>query len=341
MRKVSISKCKAGDILWDDVFSDNGIILVAKNTVINDYIKTKLMEFGIYDIKIYDVEESSSKLADFAKKYKDCLLLIKDLLRGVVSGQFEEVEKVAYYISDMIYKHISESNFITQGLQRIRHNDEYTYTHCINTAFYSMLIGHWINLPEKDLYNLIIASLLHDIGKTKVPPEILNKKGRLDPEEFEIMKQHAALGYEIIKDLPEFDNEVKKAILLHHERVDGSGYPFGLKGDAISLFAKIISISDVYDAMTQNRIYKKKVSPFESFKMFLTEGVSQFDYRILYEFLRHLAPLYIGTNVELSTGEIGEVVYIPPQDITYPILSINSKYVDLSRNTSVKVLQVV
>lgn len=341
MRQVSLSKCRAGDILWDDVFSDNGIILVSKNTVINDYIKSKLKEFGILEVKIYEAEENSYRLSDFTEKYKDCILLIKDLLRGVSSGQYQDVEKVAFYISDLIYKHISESDFITQGLQRIRHNDEYTYTHCVNTAFYSMLIGNWINLPEKDLYNLIIASLLHDIGKTRVPPEILNKKGRLDPDEFKIMKQHAEFGYEIVKDLPEFSNEIKEAILLHHERIDGSGYPYGLKGNSINLFAKIISIADVYDAMTQNRIYKKKVSPFESFKMFLTEGVSQFDYPILYEFLRHLAPLYIGTNVELSTGEIGEIVYIPPQDITYPILSINSKYVDLSRNTAVKVLQVV
>ncbi len=341
MRQIRLTKCKAGDILSEDIYSSNGNILVARSTVMNDYIKSKLTDYGIYEVQICDSEDTTLQFFDFDSNYKEYIVLVKELLRGVAAGQFVEIEKVAFYIFDLMFNHLEQSDFITQGLHRIQNNDNYTYTHSINTAFYSMLIGNWLHLPEKDLCNLVCASLIHDIGKTKVPLDILNKHGKLEADEYQIMKQHTILGYEIVKDIPYFHLDIKNAILLHHERIDGSGYPYGLKGDAISLFARIISIADVYDAMTQNRIYKKKVSPFESFRMFLTEGNSQFDGSILYEFLSHLAPLYIGSNVELSNGEVGEIVYIPPQDITYPILSINSEYVDLSRESNIKILHVV
>ncbi|MDD3172849.1 MAG: HD-GYP domain-containing protein [Herbinix sp.] len=341
MKQIKTTACKSGDILAEDVFNCNGVNLAMKDTIINEYIKVKLIDFGINEIKIYDSIENSDKFTQLEKNYTEAILKVKELLREVALGNNDNIKNVASFLSKQIYKNISESDNIIQYLQRIRNIDEYTYTHCINVAFYSMLIGVWINLKKNEIEELICASLLHDIGKTKIPSLVLNKKGKLDANEYEIIKNHSVLGYEIIKEIPDFSLHVKKAILLHHERIDGSGYPFGLKGDAICLYAKIISIADVYDAMTQNRIYKNKVSPFESFQMFLTEGVRLYDYSILYEFLRHLAPLYVGSNVQLSNGEIGKIVYIPPQDIVYPILSINSEYVDLSTITGIKVLEVV
>jgi putative nucleotidyltransferase with HDIG domain len=309
--------------------------------MVNEYIRSKLIDFGILQVKIYDSLKDNIIYAKFEKKYKEYICRMKELLRIVTLGQCEEMEKITLHLTEQIYRNMTDSNYIIYCLNRIRSNDEYTYTHSINTAFYSMLIGNWLNLPGKQLCELISASLLHDIGKTKIPNNILNKQGRLNKEEYEIVKEHSVLGYEIIKDSTAFRKELKEAVLLHHERMDGSGYPYGLKGKAIGLYARIISIADVYDAMTQNRIYKNKVSPFESFEMFQTEGVRLFDYPILYVFLKHIAPLYVGNKVRLSNGDVGEIVFIPPQDITSPILYINSEYMDLGRNNDIKVLQVI
>lgn len=341
MKRIKTAKCISGEIIAEDIYNNNGIILVSKDTIINNYIKYKLIDLGVYQIKVYDEDENSAQYTEFKRQYKECLLLVKELLSDISSGNYHKIDKVANYITDLIYQNITDCDYMIKCLQKIRSKDEYTYTHCINTAFYSMLIGYWNNMPKDKLIELVCAALLHDIGKTKIPLEILNKKGRLDADEFEIMKSHASEGYEIVKNIPDFSFDMKKAILLHHERMDGSGYPFGLKGDLINLYARIISIADVYDAMTQDRIYKEKVSPFETFEMFLTEGIRQFDYHLLYNFMKHIAPFYIGTNVELTNGEIGEIVYIPPQDIVYPILSVNSVYVDLSKETDIRVLKVV
>lgn len=341
MKSVYTINCHEGDVLAEDIYSNEGIILVTKNTVMNDYIKMKLTDFGIFEVKIYEVVKDNKIYSKFEKRYKEHLLQIKELLRSVSLGTYDEVEKITSFMTDQIYKNISDSEYIIYCINRIRTNDEYTYTHSINTAFYSMLLGNWLGFTRKQIYEVVGASLIHDIGKTKIPPEILNKKGKLDKAEFDIMKTHPVLGHEIIKDMTGFHKDMKQAVLMHHERMDGSGYPYGLQGKSICQYAKIIAIADVFDAMTQNRIYKDKVSPFHSFEMFLTDGIRLFDYSILCVFLKHMAPLYIGNRVQLSNGDIAEIVFVPPQDITSPILYSNSRYLDLSKHNEIKVLQLL
>jgi len=341
VKVISTMNCETGDVLAEDVFNNNGIVLVSKNTMISDFIKQKLIDYKIHHVKIYKPEEGRKDFNIFEKQYRGYVVLMSELLKGVAAGNSREIERVTLIITEQIYQNISDGDQIIQYLQSIGQYDDYTYTHCINVAFYALLIGYWTNLPKDKIYELISAALLHDIGKTQIPPEILNKNGKLDREEYEIIKKHSTLGYEAIKDIPSMKQEVKNAILMHHERMDGSGYPAGLSGDEICLYARIIAIADVYDAMTQNRVYHHKVSPFESFQMFLTEGVRLFHYPTLKLFLDRMAPLYIGANVQLSNGYTGEIVYIPPQDILSPILNINSEYIDLSKCTDLKVLQIV
>lgn len=340
MKSVLTIKCKNGEIIARDVFSANGVILVNKDTIMNDYIKLKMLDHNIYEVQIYESAKDRRESSKFEKQCKEYVVQIRELLRSVTLGEYSEIEEITHYMTEQIYNHIFEADHIIHCLNNIHNMDEYTYTHSIYTALYSMLIGNWLGLTKNQICELISAGLLHDIGKTKIPQEILNKKGRLEADEFEVIKNHTLLGYGIIQEIPGLSMDIKRAVLLHHERMDGSGYPYGLNANSISFYAKIISIADVFDAMTQNRIYKRKVSPFDSFEMFLSEGVRLFDYKILYTFLKHMAPLYVGNKVQLSNGDIGEIVYIPPQDITNPILFINSEYLDLSRS-EIKVLQVV
>lgn len=144
------------------------------------------------------------------------------------------------------------------------------------------------------------------------------------------MKSHSGIGYNLIKYLSDISQPIKEAVLSHHERLDGSGYPNGLIGDEISLYAKIIAIADVYDAMTQNRVYKKRVTPFETFETFKSFGIGIFDIAILNIFLKNIAVHYTGLNVVFDNGECGEIVYVPPYDITKPIILNGSNFIDLS-----------
>lgn len=343
---VPANCCYIGDILAEDVLNDEGITLVAQNTVLNQYIKDKFIKLKIPCIWLYEPPqlisglENDIKFKEKKETYKDAILNLKFVLNDLTSGDKVDYGRIVD-ISKALNSSISESSHIIKCLSEIKSCDEYTYTHCINVALYSMLIAKWLDLPEESVKNVIQAGLLHDIGKVKIPNEILNKNGKLSSEEFELMKKHSMYGYDFIKDISNISESVKEAVLLHHERLDGSGYPFGYSGSSISLLTKIVSMADVYDAMTQNRVYKNKANPFDAFKMFLTIGATMFESTVLNTFLKNMAAFYIGAKVILSNGDTGEIVYVPPQDILSPIISVGSKYIDLSMEVSLKVLSLL
>lgn len=284
--------------------------------------------------------ECERKLRKMKEAYKDVVSDLKWVLNDITVGDEMDYEKILD-ISKVIVGSIDESSHVIKCITELKDFDEYTYIHSINVAFYSMLIARWMELPEFTIQQVIQAGLLHDIGKVKISNEILNKPGKLTSQELQVIKRHTVYGYNFIKDISYISESIKKAVLLHHERMDGSGYPFGYSEKSIGLLEKIVSVADVYDAMTQDRVYKKKVSPFDAFEMFLTDGKSMFDATVLEAFLKNMAAFYVGSKVTLSNGYIGEIVYVPPQDILNPIISVGPNYIDLSRESSLKVLNLL
>lgn len=340
-----IYDCKPGEILAEDIMNSRNILLVVKNTVLNEFIKEKLIELGIRKVQVYEQREVSqpeSKYSEYElmrKNYSHLLSTVKYILQKLSANSlhYKEVELV----TDAILKFIHEPINIIQYLNQVKDNSEYTYQHSVNVAFYAMLTSRWLKLTNKDIRNVIQAALLHDIGKLETPPEILNKNGSLTDEEYEIIKKHPESGYRMLKDNPTINNSVKETILQHHERIDGSGYPYQLKGDQINLYARIIAICDVFDAMTQDRVYKEKVSPFDTFKMFLSRGLTSFDIHTMHVFITNISPYYIGAWVRLSDGKEGQIVYIPPQNILYPVVGTGTEYIDLGKNTDLKIVEII
>lgn len=344
VEQIEVSKCSTGDIFAADVINKNGVILVAKDTVINDYIKDRLIELGIKSILIYSMSEDSSNgdiaYNEFKNNYKSTVLQTKKMLHELASGKPFDYQQVSF-ITEGIHKNINENYNIIKCLSEVRSIDEYTYAHCVNTAFYSMLIAKWLNLSNYEVEKAIQSGLLHDIGKSKIPNEILSKAGALSKEEYEVVKQHTILGYQMVEDINDLDADIKSAILLHHERIDGSGYPFHACSDSMSLFSKIVAVADVFDAMTSDRVYKKRKTPFQAFEMFQITGIGIFDSRILRVFMNNLSAYLIGLSVELSNMEIGEIVYIPLQNPTCPVVKASSSYIDLSQENRIQVLSMI
>ena len=341
--KSVITECKEGDILAEDIINKHGAVIVAENTVLNGYIINRLSTMGIQEIKILDScvktsdQDESITYLHIKENYGESIVGIKSIVNELTAGEPLDEEKVLN-ISNMVCCKIHDSCEILRILNEEKGFDEYTYTHSLNVAFYAMLIGKWLNLDNESIKIVVKAGLLHDIGKTKVPIEILNKKSRLSDEEFELIKKHTLYGHGLVKSTKHFSEEVCDAVLSHHERMDKSGYPFGIGGGQISIFAKIIAVADVYDAMTSDRVYKKRATPFEVFEMFKTIGVKNFDPQIVNTFLMNLSTCYVGSKVLLNTGEIGEIVYIPPQSITEPIINIGHDYIDLAQNREKNIL---
>lgn len=343
MKKIRIATahCKQGDIIAEDVLSSSGLKLIGINTIITHYIKQRLIELDISHIMIY---EMSSIIEDpylsIKQNYFENVATIKEILEQLSTGEGIKYDKVLE-LSDKLYDGISLSSRLVNCLNELRDVDEYTYTHSINTAFYSMLIAKWLGMNETQIKTVIQCGLLHDVGKLMVPADLLNKTDNLTNSEFKIMKKHTIFGYELLNNFDSIDKVIKKVALLHHERIDGSGYPFKLKSDYVDINTRIIAVADVFDAMTSDRMYKKRVTPFEAFKMFKTVGIGLFDTIIMNKFLDNIASFYTGMKVRLNTGETAQIVYVPPHDIANPVICLNNEYIDLSDRSNTRIIALV
>lgn len=225
-------------------------------------------------------------------------------------------------------------------LHNLRQIDDSTYAHSINVALISRMIGIWLGYPEEDLDTLTLCGMLHDIGKCCISNQIISKPAKLTPEEYSEVQKHTLLGYELLKPM-KIDERIKKAALMHHERCDGTGYPMQLKDTDIDDFAAIVSIADVYDAMTANRCYRAGLCPFEVIAQFEHEGLQKYKPRFILTFLNRIANTYINNNVRLNDGTVGEIVFINKR-LTRPTIRIDSeRFINLEERLDLYVQAII
>lgn len=175
-------------------------------------------------------------------------------------------------ICEVIQKHIIKDKHIIKELAKLRENHAQTANHCVRVGVLSGIIGINLGFSNEDLTQLIVSGLLHDIGKLKVPNEILDKPAKLTYEEFEIIKNHPGYGCEILSKIPSINSAILDTIMHHHEKIDGTGYPDGLKNVEISIFSQIVGISDIFDAVTSDRPYHKKASIENAFDILINDN---------------------------------------------------------------------
>ena len=207
-------------------------------------------------------------------------------------------------------------------LHNMRQVNDSTYAHSLNVAIISRIIGKWLHFSKEELDTLTLAGLLHDIGKTKIPDEVLNKDGKLTDEEFQMIRNHPKYGYDILKSQP-LNSHIKKAALMHHERCDGSGYPMGLTMDEIDDYALIIAIADVYDAMTAARSYRAPLCPFEVIAEFEKDGLQKYKPKYILTFLENIANAYQNNRVMLSDGTSARIVLLNHRRLSKPLVQLD------------------
>jgi len=200
--------------------------------------------------------------------------------------------------------------------------DEYLQRHCVNTALLNGLIGKWMGLPKDEVNQLSLIGLLHDCGKTLVPPSILGEQRRLTLAEFEVIKTHPGHTYDLLHD---FAEEIRVAARGHHEKMNGIGYPDKLVGDAIPIEARITAIADIFDALVAQRAYKDARSPFSAMALIKKLSGTELDARIVEVFLKNMPSELIGKQVLLSDGQVAIIKEIDYDDIEFPFVGLYGK----------------
>lgn len=253
------------------------------------------------------------------------------------SGYLETMD-----IANQIVENIMKNKNVVSNLFEIKMFDEITYRHSLNVATYSVTIGILMGLSRTSLTELAISGLLHDIGKTKIPKEILNKPGSLTEEEYEIVKEHAMDGYEYLTKEWNLPNLAKLAILDHHERYNGTGYPNGKKGRRISLLGRIVAVADVYDAMASTRPYKEALLPGLARKQIYEESGKLFDPEVVQVFYNTITPYPVGLKVTLSNGKKGVIKANHKESPATPIIKLeNGKEIDLLPSKNRQAIRII
>jgi HD-GYP domain-containing protein (c-di-GMP phosphodiesterase class II) len=325
VRKIPLEYIQPEMKVAQNVYSSDSQILLTKGAILKDSYLQQLRFFDIAYVYVEDGFSNGIEVEDVIneKTRIEAMTTVKELLSDVKNqmssgkGIMINSQKLQQSIQDIIAE-LFENRKLLVNLVDIRTSDSYTFAHSVNVAVLALITGIGLGLHETQLKHLAMAAMLHDIGKTCVPDEILNKKGSLTPEEMVIMQKHTEFGKKILSCQPNLSIFCGRVAYEHHEKMNGSGYPRGLKDDDIHLFSKITSIVDVYDAITSNRSYHSQHLPHEGYEYLSACGGSIFDYDIVTTFLRHVACYPVGTIVQISSGEIGIVVDTPKNLTTRP-----------------------
>lgn len=352
------SELKEGMVTLKDAYSNKGQLVLPKNTVITKSIINRLISNDVLMVEIDD--KAISETADifsgniiddysitstpeykkFKKRYDKNIDILSGHLNDIVKKNVPiEVDTLLNNTLSII-KSTNSPLSIFSMISTLKNYDDSTFNHSLNVALICNIFGRWLNFSEEDINVLTSCGLLHDIGKLLIPEEIIKKPGKLTDAEFKIIKTHSQKGYELLKS-KNVDVRIQYAALMHHEKCDGSGYPLGLKQDKIDKFAQIVTIADVYEAMTAKRVYRDAISPFTVINNFEENGLKKYNPGYLLTFLEHVVNSYVNCKVKLSNGIEGDIVYINRVSLSKPLIKTDDSFIDLSKEYNLTIESVL
>ncbi|MGQ7270125.1 HD-GYP domain-containing protein [Marinobacter nauticus] len=265
--------------------------------------------------------EVSHEVSRATRHYDEAKSVAKDIMSGLRIGRALDINKAREVVDDCVNS-ILRNDDALMLLTKLKHKDEYTAEHSLNVSILAAAFGKRLGLLEEEIRTLGLCGLLHDIGKAKVPADILQKPATLTPEEYAIMQNHANWGRDMLMALPKVVHATIDVAYNHHERLDGKGYPRGLVDYQIPYFAKIVAIVDTYDAITSNRAYDRGRSSMEALEIIHRFRGTQFDPELTREFVLMIGIYPPGSIVELKTGEIAVVIASNPKNRRKPKIMI-------------------
>ncbi|TBL77477.1 HD-GYP domain-containing protein [Paenibacillus thalictri] len=349
MATIPVSQLKSGEKIIENVQTKLGGVLFQKGKIVTERDIEVLKAFMVPNIMIESKtgeaevsaeeqtqEEMFNTVLPFYQQYDKMFNLLKRVFTLAESNQSLPILEIRTHMEALI-QNIDFYNVLTFTPRNNTVRD-FLYHNSIMVALTSYMLAKWHGMPQKDLMPIALGGLLHDIGNAKIDDNLLYKPAKLTPAELEEVKKHTVIGYSILKSVPAINEGVKLCAVQHHEREDGSGYPLGVKGDKIHVYAKIVAVADMFHAMTNHRAHKKAASPYLVLEQLFTEAFGKMDPSMIQTFINKVTQFHNGTLVKLSDNRIGEIVFSDRSNPTRPWVNVNGTIVNLTleRNLFIK-----
>ena len=343
MRLIPIECARVDSVLAQTIYDDNGIVLLKKGVQLSAMVIEKLYSLSIYSIYIDD-KYSEIEIRDVIKPElrRKSISIIKETFRSL--ERFKETDELItkkmlnivnkdylqyiHSIAEEMIDEILTNNNVLVSLVDIKSMDNYSYQHAVNVTVISLVIGISLKMKKDELMDLCFGALTHDIGKTFITKDITMKIGHFTEEEGEIYKTHTVKGYEYLKEQLALKDSIIRVALEHHERMDGLGYPKGIKGNEIHKFSKIVAIANTYDGLTSDCSYRKAISAADALEFIMAHVNTLFDFNYVNVFSRIIIAYPEGTIVKLSNGDIGVVTSTPANYPLRPNVKIIKSKID-------------
>lgn len=363
MRLININDVPEGSVIAKPVYDSKLSLLINTGAVLTSKLLEKLKQVDIRHLYIEDEisrgivlepmisDEIKLQTIVYMKELYDSQLIKEnnndaDLAQQAVrEGQIRELKHLIDDIITEIYARNNKKYYSTELMGA----EMYHYNHAVEVMILSLLIGSKMGLDRERLLKLGVGAILADIGKTRVPQEILNKKGKLEPAEFEEMKLHVDYGYHLLKNLVGLSSLSRQIILLHHEKLDGSGYPNGFTGENIPLLVRIVTVCDIFGAIVSDRNYNNRISVDTALEILRSATPTKLDQDVFHKLMEVVDIYPPGSIIELSNGKVGIVMFNNPNSPTRPVVRLidatisneADKIVDLMKDLTVFVKKVL
>ena len=347
MEMVATITLKPGMVVAEDVTDHKGNVILRKDTEldrmlieklsINNIICVNIKEPEDYVDNYFDKVKISKSFKEFEKAYFENFTAYKVSVEFLVYNKSPINNDDLLKIVKNITKPISQNKTtILDMLSVLRTDDkDFLFAHGLNVALICDYTAGWFGLSEEEKNILTLCGFYYDIGKFLIPNSIIHKQGKLTDAEFTKMKTHPLLGFSLLQNISNLDDNVKLATLMHHERCDGAGYPQKITEEKINKFAKIISILDAYEAMTSYRSYREPLCPFKVIDILSKDGYGKYDTSYYLNFMKRMVEEYIGKEVLLNNGTACKIVLLNNDNLSRPmVVTENNEYIDLSKEKS-------
>lgn len=340
MKTIARMALENGMVIGEDVFGYHDDLIYPKDTVVDEKVIARLARHSIMCVSIkeeidyatthFEKVRLSAEFKSFERTYNECMPVYRNIMNDLVE------KGTPVHMNKLMELYVKITSCARNGEQlldflynMLPSEDDMTHAHCLNSALIAGVFGTWLGLSKEDIFLLIQCGFFYDIGKLKLPQDLLWKPDKLTDLEFTKLKTHTMLGFNLLKD-QNLNEHVIKATLMHHERCDGTGYPSKLKSDQIDIFAKYTTIIDAYEAMTSARTYRQSLNPFQVITNFERDG-HKYDESILRPILEHIASTQLGLNVRLTNDVEAEIMRINQQHLSRPLLKSGDQMIDLSK----------